>query len=136
MATFTRTVLEASFSERFYGDSYGLNLSHQNKRLTNTISYVEDIQTFTRNNFVRNIIGFYFCPDNITQLGQCIIGNDSTVFPDDPNNPDDQGFQIFPIQNFTLVEDNVFSLNKTLAWTSILALPRTNITFNANQTKT
>jgi hypothetical protein len=129
----SRTSLEASFSERFYGDSYGLNLSHQNKRLTNTISYAEDIQTFTRNNFVNNVIGFYFCPNNITQLEQCIIGDGATVFPGDPNNPDDQGYQIFPIQNFSLVEDNVFSLNKTLAWTSILALPRTNITFNANR---
>ena len=52
-------VLEASFSERFYGDSYGLNFTHRNKRLTNTVSYVEDIQTLKNKkkpckiNFVR-----------------------------------------------------------------------------------
>jgi len=129
-----RTSLEASFSERFFGNSYGLNFTHRNKRLTNTISYVEDVQTLTRNNFVPSVIGNYFCPsDDITSINDCFIDDGSTIFPDNPNDPDDLGYQIFPIQNFILVEDNVFSLNKTLAWNSILALARTTINFNANQ---
>jgi uncharacterized protein (PEP-CTERM system associated) len=33
------------------------------------------------------------------------------------------------------VEDNVFSLNKTLTWNSTLALARTTITLNANKQK-
>lgn len=129
-----RTRLEASFSERFYGNSYGLNLSHQNKRLTNTISYIEDVQTLTRNNFVPNVIGFYFCPDNsVTSIDECILQDGSSISPNPTDNPDDLSYQIFPIQNFELVEDNVFSLNKTLSWSSTLALPRTTISFNANQ---
>jgi hypothetical protein len=117
-----RTKLEANISERFYGTSYGLEFTHRNKRLTNNISYVEDVQTFTRNNFVSNIVGFYFCPSsNITSVDDCIIQDEGNIFPDntiDLNNP---GFQIFPIQDFTLVEDNVFSLNKTISWSTTLS---------------
>ncbi|MBA6417392.1 TIGR03016 family PEP-CTERM system-associated outer membrane protein [Colwellia sp. 6M3] len=128
-----RTKLEANISERFYGTSYGLDFTHRNKRLTNTISYVEDVQSFTRNNFVSNIVGFYFCPSsNITSVADCIIQDEGNIFPDNPNDLNNPGFQIFPIQDFTLVEDNVFSLNKTLSWSSTLALPRTTISFNAN----
>tara|TARA_B110000438_G_C15821274_1_gene654570 strand:- start:44 stop:1666 length:1623 start_codon:yes stop_codon:yes gene_type:complete len=128
-----RTKLEANISERFYGTSYGLDFTHRNKRLTNTISYVEDVQSFTRNNFVSNIVGFYFCPSsNITSVADCIIQDEGNIFPDNPNDLNNPGFQIFPIQDFTLVEDNVFSLNKTLSWSSTLALPRTIINFNAN----
>ncbi len=128
-----RTTLEANYSERFFGDSYGLNFVHKNKRLTNTISYVEDVQTLTRNNFVNSIIGFYLCPDNTTLITQCTIQDDSSIIPDNPNDPNDQGYRIFPIQDFTLVEDNVFSLNKTLNWNSTLELARTTINLNANQ---
>ncbi|MBA6290449.1 TIGR03016 family PEP-CTERM system-associated outer membrane protein [Colwellia sp. MB3u-4] len=130
----TRTKLSANFSERFYGNSYGLDLTHRNRRLTNTISYVEDIQTLTRNNFAANIVGFYLCPNNNSLLiEECILSEGDTIIPDNPNDPNGQGFVILAIQDFTLVEDNVFSLNKTLSWNSSLTLPRTTISFNASQ---
>jgi len=129
-----RTSIEASFSERFFGDSYGLNVSHRNKRLTNTITYIEDIQTLTRNNYVANVVGFYFCPNNNAALiEECTVQDGTIIIPDNPNDPNDNGYQIFPIQEFTLVEDNVFSLNKTLNWNSTLELPRTTITLAANK---
>ena len=129
-----RTSIEASFSERFFGDSYGLNVSHRNRRLTNTITYIEDIQTLTRNNYVANVVGFYFCPNNSAALIQeCTVQDGTIIIPDNPNDPNDNGYQIFPIQEFTLVEDNVFSLNKTLNWNSTLELPRTTITLAANK---
>ena len=128
-----RTKLSANISERFYGTSYGLDLTHSNRRLTNTISYVEDIQTFTRNNFVPNIIGFYFCPNDFSQIEECIISEGDTIIPEIPNEPDGQGFVILAIQDFTLSEDNIYSLNKTFSWTSKLALPRTTISINTNQ---
>jgi uncharacterized protein (PEP-CTERM system associated) len=129
-----RTTLQANVSERFYGDSYGLNFSHSNKRLTNSISYQEEVQTLTRDNFVANIVGYYFCPTNsVTSTEDCILQDGAVIFPDNPNDPDNPGYQIYPVQDFTLVEDNVFSLNKNLAWKSELALPRTTISFNANR---
>ena len=132
----SRTRLEASFSERFYGDSYGLNFTHRNRRLINTVSYIEDIQTLTRNNFSANIIGYYFCPSSsISSTEDCILEDGTNIFPDNPSDPDNPGYQIFPIQDFILVEDNVFSLNKTLTWNSTLALARTTITLNVNRQK-
>ncbi|MBA6328741.1 TIGR03016 family PEP-CTERM system-associated outer membrane protein [Colwellia sp. MB02u-6] len=128
-----RTKLSANISERFYGTSYGLDLTHSNRRLTNTISYVENIQTFTRNNFVPNTIGLYFCPNNILQIEECILKDDTTIFLNTPNDSSNQGSQIVLIQDFTLAEDNVYSLNKTFSWTSTLALPRTTISINTNQ---
>ena len=129
-----RTSIEASFSERFFGDSYGLNVSHRNRRLTNTITYIEDIQTLTRNNYVANVVGFYFCPNgNAAVIEECTVQDGTVIIPDNPNDPNDNGYQIFPIQEFTLVEDNVFSLNKTLNWNSTLELPRTTITLAANK---
>jgi hypothetical protein len=129
-----RTKLSANLSERFYGNSYGFDFAHRNRRLTNSISYVENVQTFTRNNFVANIVGFYFCPSNtVTSIDECILNDGATIFPDNPDDPDNPGFQILTIQDFILVEDNVFSLNKTLSWSSVLALPRTTINFTANK---
>lgn len=129
-----RTTLEASYSERFFGDSYGLNFIHRNKRLTNTITYIEDVQTLTRDNFVAETVGFYLCPNNsVTLISECTVQDGSTIIPDNPNDPDDQGYSLFPIQEFVLVEDNAFSLNKTLNWNSTLELARTTISFNANR---
>ena len=128
-----RTKLEANFSQRFFGNSYGLDLTHRNKRLTNTISYIEDVKTLTRDNFVAEVVGFYLCPNsNATLISECTVQDDTVIIPDNPNDPDDQGYAIFPIQEFVLVEDNSFSLNKTLSWNSTLALARSTITFNAN----
>ncbi|ARD44535.1 TIGR03016 family PEP-CTERM system-associated outer membrane protein [Colwellia sp. PAMC 21821] len=129
-----RTNLTANISERFYGTSYGLNLTHRNRRLTNTISYVEDIQTFTRNNFVSSIAGFYLCPNiTLTSIEDCVLKDDVNIVPGEVIDPDNQDFQVSPIQIFTLIEDNVYSLNKTFSWSSTLALPRTTISFNTNQ---
>ncbi|ASP47964.1 TIGR03016 family PEP-CTERM system-associated outer membrane protein [Cognaticolwellia beringensis] len=128
-----RTKLSANISERFYGTSYGLDFSHRNRRLTNTVSYVEDVQAFTRNNFVLNVVGLYLCPNNITQLEECIITDDTSISLNNSNDPNSPGFLVLPIQDFTLAEDNVYSLNKTFSWNSTLALPRTTISINTNQ---
>lgn len=128
-----RTSLAANISERFFGNSYGLNFIHRNRRLTNTISYVEDVQTLTRDSFVSEIIGYYLCPSSdSTTISDCKLQDGTTILPDNPNDPNDQGYSLFPIQDFVLVEDNAFSLNKTLTWNSTLELARTTVNFNAN----
>lgn len=50
----TRTSLTLGYSQRFFGDSYNLNFSHRTRRLTNSISYNEDIEVFDRNSFQSN----------------------------------------------------------------------------------
>ena len=47
----SRTSLKASYSKRFFGDSYKLDFSHRTKRLTNTLSYHETIDVFDRSNY-------------------------------------------------------------------------------------
>jgi uncharacterized protein (PEP-CTERM system associated) len=46
-----RTSLSAGYSQRFFGDSYNLDFTHKTRRLTNTISYTEDLEVFDRNNY-------------------------------------------------------------------------------------
>ena len=122
----TRTTLEARFSERFYGNSYGFRFIHKNKRLTNNITYVETIQTLTRNNFVPVIIGQFWCPriGAIDSISECILADGTTIIPSD--------YQLNTLSDFELVEDDAFSLNKTLSWSSTLELSRTTLSFNAS----
>ncbi|GAA5135460.1 TIGR03016 family PEP-CTERM system-associated outer membrane protein [Thalassotalea piscium] len=120
-----RTKLSASYSQRFYGDSYQLSLTHENKRLTNTISYNEAVQTFTRNNFEAVLQGVYLCPSNVVDdLANCYLSNDQIV--------DVTDIFTVPVYDFELVEDYGLSLNKSLNWTSTLALPRTTFTLGIN----
>jgi uncharacterized protein (PEP-CTERM system associated) len=86
----SRTSLKAGYSKRFFGDSYELDFSHRTRRLTNNISYHENIEVFDRNNFQQNT------PENSPELA----------------------------------ENNEFSLNKRLAWTSLLSLTRTTFTLD------
>lgn len=121
----SRTSLEASFSERFYGDSYGLDFSHRNKRLTNNITYSESVQTLTRNNYVPEVIGLFWCPANTTinSIADCLVQNGDNIIP--------ENYQLSSLSQFNLVEDNVFSLNKDLSWRSELELPRTSFILDA-----
>ena len=120
----SRTTLSTNFSERFYGNSYGLELTHRNKRLTNSISYIEDVQTLTRDNYNPVLIGQFWCPPGLVDdLSKCLVSNDTTIVPGD--------YVLNQISEFELVEDNTFSLNKTLQWTSTFTLPRTVFEFSA-----
>jgi len=119
-----RTKLEVNFSQRFYGDSYALNFSHQNKRLTNSIEFKEIIQSFTRNNYNPIALGSFWCPSgNTSDLNNCFISDSGNINFDH--------FQLINLTDFELIEDDVLSLNKTLSWNSALKLPRTSYNLNA-----
>jgi uncharacterized protein (PEP-CTERM system associated) len=116
-----RTKLTIDFGKRFYGESYGLDFTHKNKRLTNTITYIEDVRAFTRNNYESVALGTFWCPQGeITDTSSCFINNDDNINFDD--------YQLVNLRDFVLVEDLAMSLNKELKWSSELALSRT--TFN------
>lgn len=53
----SRTNLNASYSERFYGKAYNVDFTHRNRRLSNTIRYKEDLEAFTRDNYELNDSG-------------------------------------------------------------------------------
>lgn len=116
----SRTQIEASFGERFYGESYGLDIRHRNRRLTNTISYVEDVRTFTRSNIELVSQGVFWCPTGFIDSTSCYVQ------PGDDFNFDD--FVLVTLNDFNVIEDDQYSLNKVASWDSTLTLPRTTFT--------
>jgi uncharacterized protein (PEP-CTERM system associated) len=114
-----RTKLTIDYGKRFYGESYGLDFTHKNKRLTNTITYVEDVRAFTRNNYESVALGAFWCPKgDLIDTSTCFVNNDDNINPDDYN--------LINLRDFVLVEDLSMSLNKELKWSSDLALSRTS----------
>ncbi|MDC0609942.1 TIGR03016 family PEP-CTERM system-associated outer membrane protein [Vibrio sp.] len=47
-----RTVLDFQYKKRFYGDSYAFSFTHRSRRLTNSITYVEDVSNYNRSLYV------------------------------------------------------------------------------------
>ena len=67
-----RTALNFDYGKRFYGDAYSLNFKHSLKSLRTSISYSEDITSYSRlgaNN--GNIIGIFVCEFGSTALADC-----------------------------------------------------------------
>jgi len=118
-----RTSLVAGYSQRFFGDSYNLNFSHETKRLTNKISYDETVEVFDRDSFEEVTLGEVWCP---------VSGpfDASSCFPASQPPSDTSGFILVPIIGLAPVESNEFSLNKQLAWSSTLTLSRTTFTLD------
>ena len=116
-----RTSLQAGYSKRFFGDSYELDFLHRTRRLTNRISYHETIEVFDRNNF-QQVNNNIWCPITASGIDDCL--------PLGETPSDTTGYISVPVNSLEPVEDNEFSLNKRLAWTSTLALARTTFTLN------
>jgi len=123
-----RTELKIDYGQRFYGESYELDFTHKNKRLTNSISYVEEVQAFTRNNYESVDQGSFWCPQGeISDSTTCfIINNDSVNFED---------YQLVNLNDFVLVEDFSLSLNKQLNWSSNLVFSRTSFNLSLSSSK-
>jgi uncharacterized protein (PEP-CTERM system associated) len=120
-----RTTISANYSQRFFGDSYMLNLNHKNRRLTNTISYQENLEAFTRNRFDSISLGSFWCPvAESTNTNNCFITDDSII--------DFENYQLVNLTDFIVVEDNQPSLNKILQWSSTLTLARTTFSLTLN----
>ena len=123
-----RTSLTASYSQRFFGDSYNLNLQHRTKRLTNTMTYDESLEVFDRNNYEQIDLGIYWCPPDATieSVANCFVESDQQST--------DQ-FQLVNFFSLEPVESNEFSLNKRFAWNSKLQLARTSFAFDSFATR-
>jgi uncharacterized protein (PEP-CTERM system associated) len=67
-----RTALDFDYGKRFYGDSYSLGFRHSLKSLRTSVSYSEDVTTFSR--FAAsstNITGIFVCEFGSTELTDC-----------------------------------------------------------------
>lgn len=118
-----RTSLEAAYNQRFFGDSYELDLSHKTKRLTNRISYNELIEIYDRYSFQEVDLGQFWCPNGSpASIDNCLPSSDQ------PSDVTD--YSLLSFTNLVPVQSDEFSLNKRLSWTSTLALSRTTFDFN------
>ena len=124
----TRTSLTAGYSQRFFGDSYNLDLQHRTKRLTNSITYDENLQVFDRNNYEQIDLGFFWCPADVPleSISQCFVQSEQ---------PSGGNYQLANFFSLEPIESNEFSLNKRFAWTSKLQLARTSFAINAYATR-
>lgn len=115
------TQLQANHTQRSFGDSYGLKIQHKSKRLNNTISYTESLQSFTRNNY--NVVtSTFLCQNpNAVILSDCFIQSNIGA----TNEP-----ILFTINTLELTNEIDYSLNKSLSWNSTLNLQRTNFSLN------
>ncbi|GLX78210.1 hypothetical protein tinsulaeT_15500 [Thalassotalea insulae] len=119
-----RTSINAGYSQRFFGDTYSLTLQHRNRRLSNEISYIEEVKSFTRGHYQAIELGAFWCPSgNSIDLNNCFISSNQDI--------DFDQFQLVNVSDYELTEDNVFSLYKTLSWNSELALSRTKFKLTA-----
>lgn len=123
-----RTSLNAGYSQRFFGDSYNLDIQHRTKRLTNSISYDESLEIFDRNNYEQVDIGLFWCPPDtaIESISQCFAQSEQ---------PSSGDFQLAEFFSLEPIESNEFSLNKRFAWTSKLQLARTSFTINTSASR-
>jgi len=123
-----RTSLKAGYSQRFFGDSYNLDIKHKTKRLTNSISYDESLEVFDRNNYEQVDLGIFWCPPDIT------IESVSTCFVQSEQ-PSSGNFQLANFFSLEPIESNEFSLNKRFTWTSKLQLARTSFSINTSASR-
>lgn len=123
-----RTSLTAGYSQRFFGDSFNIDLKHKTRRLTNTISYNERLELFDRNNFEQVDLGIFWCPPEtpIENIAQCAT---------QPEQVTSEEFSLINFFYFKPIESNEFSLNKRLSWASKLTLARTSFIFNTAATR-
>jgi uncharacterized protein (PEP-CTERM system associated) len=117
-----RTSLIAGYDKRFFGNSYNLDLSHRTKRLTKDITYEESIEIYERYKFEAVDVGEFWCP-----VGVPFEGN--SCFPSAEPPSDTSNFNLVPLSRLEPVTSNGFTLNKSLAWNSTLALSRTTFVF-------
>jgi len=123
-----RTSLEAGYSQRFFGDSYNLDIKHKTKRLTNAVSYNESLQVFDRNNYEQVDLGTFWCPPDasLESVSHCFVQSDQ---------PGSGNFQLVGFSSLEPIESNEFSLNKRFTWTSKLQLARTSFSINSSASR-
>lgn len=123
-----RTSLTAEYSRRFFGESYNLDIKHKTKRLTNSISYDESLDVFSRNNYQQRDLGLFWCPSGIPLEGitGCFVESEQ---------PDNTNYSLIGLSPLELIEGNEFSLNKSFSWASKLQLTRTSFAINTSASR-
>ncbi|MGS2721784.1 TIGR03016 family PEP-CTERM system-associated outer membrane protein [Paraglaciecola aestuariivivens] len=68
----SRTSVNLDYGKRFYGDSYSFGLKHATKSIRTSVSYSEELTTYSRlGESTTNITGIFVCEFGATDLAEC-----------------------------------------------------------------
>ncbi|MEP7702655.1 TIGR03016 family PEP-CTERM system-associated outer membrane protein [Paraglaciecola sp. 25GB23A] len=71
-----RTRLGLEYGKRFYGDAYSANLSYNLKSFRSSMSYSEDVTSYSRLSFSEVSLGLFVCPVGSIEFFECFQPND------------------------------------------------------------
>ncbi|MCX4024992.1 TIGR03016 family PEP-CTERM system-associated outer membrane protein [Endozoicomonas sp. SM1973] len=117
-----KTSLSAQYGKRYYGDTYGFNLSHQRKRSVFTLSYSEQQQTIRDQILIGN---FWVCPEGVLIGPGC--GQEQLRVGDNPESGKEIVLQL-PGGTTSQVDDYFISKDTNLGWYHV----RKRDSFNVN----
>jgi uncharacterized protein (PEP-CTERM system associated) len=72
------TNIEATYGRRFFGKSGSFSLNHNNRKMRTSITYREDVTTFSRLVLNTGSTGVFVCPIGDTSLSSCFQPTDPT----------------------------------------------------------
>jgi uncharacterized protein (PEP-CTERM system associated) len=108
-----RTKLNASYSKRFFGDSYELMIEHASRKLSNSIRYTESLSVFNRDFYSQVLIDTNYCPINYQSFVDCQSESGKE--------------NLLEISEYTseFVQSDELVLSKNIDWVATLTLKRT-----------
>ena len=66
-----RTSIDVNYGKRFYGDAYSVSAKYNLKNFKSSLSYSEDVTTFSRLNFETESLGIFVCSIGSAELVDC-----------------------------------------------------------------
>jgi uncharacterized protein (PEP-CTERM system associated) len=66
-----RTTLGLEYGKRFYGDAYSANFTYNLKSFRSSLSYSEDVTSYSRLSFSEESLGIFVCPIGSSELNEC-----------------------------------------------------------------
>lgn len=71
-----RTSLGLNYGKRFYGDAYSANFNYNLKHFRTTVTYSEDVTSYSRLSFTTESLGLFVCPIGSSDLVDCFQPED------------------------------------------------------------
>ncbi|MDP5131550.1 MAG: hypothetical protein NWQ54_11745 [Paraglaciecola sp.] len=124
-----RTSLALNYGKRFYGDAYSAKFTYNLKSLRSSMSYSEDVTSFSRLSVTEESLGVFVCPIGSTDLLDCF-------------QPNDLSYELQPGEEFinfnSIVNDltDEVILNKTAQATIGYSLKKLKVSINYRYTDT
>ncbi|OZG73442.1 hypothetical protein BTA51_10510 [Hahella sp. CCB-MM4] len=126
-----RTSVSAGYSERFFGETYSLDLQHETRRFKQVLKYSDSVTDFTDADSVYGN-AYFDCPLSAQSINECQLVQD-------PSTPVASGTQRVQYGNIEFIFLNEKQrLNRNLSYTGVYKSGKSTITGNViwNRSKT